>query len=42
MDISTDGRHAEVKYTTDWKIDAARRDLTVNSMYLSKYKRFSF
>ncbi|KAK7590884.1 hypothetical protein V9T40_002497 [Parthenolecanium corni] len=33
-DVSTDGRHAEVEFTTDWKIDSARRDLTINSMYL--------
>lgn len=34
IDVETDGRHAEVQYTTDWKLDAGRRDLTVNSMYL--------
>lgn len=34
IDVVTDGRHAEVEYTTDWKLDAGRRDLTVNSMYL--------
>lgn len=33
-DVSTDGRHAVVEFTTDWKKDAARRDLTINSMYL--------
>ena len=32
-DISTDGRHAEVKFTNDWKKDAARRDFTINSIY---------
>lgn len=30
----TDGRHAEVEFTTDWQRDAERRDLTVNSMFL--------
>lgn len=34
VDIITDGRHAEVEFTTDWKLDANRRDLTVNSMFL--------
>jgi poly(A) polymerase len=32
-DIETDGRHAEVKFSTDWKKDASRRDLTINSIY---------
>ena len=26
------GRHAVVTYTSDWSVDAARRDLTVNAM----------
>ncbi|KAG8231146.1 hypothetical protein J437_LFUL011215 [Ladona fulva] len=34
IDVVTDGRHAEVKFTTDWKLDANRRDLTINSMFL--------
>nr|XP_018905652.1 PREDICTED: CCA tRNA nucleotidyltransferase 1, mitochondrial isoform X2 [Bemisia tabaci] len=34
IDISTDGRHAEVQFTTDWKLDANRRDLTINAMFL--------
>ena len=29
----TDGRHAKVKFTKDWKKDAARRDFTINSIY---------
>ena len=33
-DVSTDGRHAEVAFTTDWKADAERRDLTINALYL--------
>lgn len=32
IDTNTDGRHAEVEYTRDWKQDALRRDLTINSM----------
>jgi poly(A) polymerase/tRNA nucleotidyltransferase (CCA-adding enzyme) len=31
-DIATDGRHAEVAWTTDWREDAARRDFTINAM----------
>lgn len=34
IDVRTDGRHAEVEFTTDWKLDANRRDLTINSMFL--------
>ena len=30
----TDGRRAEVEFTQDWKLDANRRDLTFNSMFL--------
>ena len=32
-DIKTYGRHAEVKFTNDWKKDALRRDFTMNSIY---------
>ncbi len=32
-DVKTDGRHAEVEFTTDWEIDAGRRDLTINAVY---------
>lgn len=32
-DVKTDGRHAEVEFTSDWKIDASRRDLTINAVY---------
>lgn len=35
IDVETDGRHSKVKFTEDWRLDAARRDLTVNSMFLS-------
>ncbi|KAM5148412.1 CCA tRNA nucleotidyltransferase 1, mitochondrial [Mantella aurantiaca] len=34
VDLTTDGRHAEVQFTTDWEQDAERRDLTINSMFL--------
>lgn len=34
IDVTTDGRHAEVEFTTDWQKDAERRDLTINSMFL--------
>ncbi len=32
-DVSTDGRHAVVEFTDDWKEDASRRDLTINAVY---------
>ena len=32
-DVSTDGRHAKVEFSLDWKEDAARRDFTINSIY---------
>ena len=32
-DIKTDGRHAEVEFSLDWKEDAARRDFSINSIY---------
>jgi len=34
IDKVTDGRRAEVEFTTDWEVDANRRDLTINSMFL--------
>lgn len=34
IDVTTDGRHAEVEFTTDWETDANRRDLTVNALFL--------
>ncbi|MEO0617654.1 MAG: CCA tRNA nucleotidyltransferase [Pseudomonadota bacterium] len=30
-DVATDGRHASVDFTTDWSVDAARRDFTINA-----------
>ena len=32
-DISTDGRHAKVRFSKNWKEDASRRDFTINSIY---------
>ena len=32
-DINTDGRHAEVEFSKNWKEDAVRRDFTFNSIY---------
>ena len=32
-DISTDGRHADVEFISDWVIDAKRRDFTINAIY---------
>lgn len=34
-DVATDGRHATVAYTTDWDVDARRRDFTINALYLT-------
>ena len=35
-DIFTDGRHAKVEFSNDWKEDASRRDFTINSIYSDK------
>ncbi len=32
-DVKTDGRHAVIAYTDDWREDAARRDFTMNALY---------
>ncbi len=40
IDLVTDGRHAEVVFTNDWRLDANRRDLTVNSIFLSIFFYF--
>jgi poly(A) polymerase/tRNA nucleotidyltransferase (CCA-adding enzyme) len=34
-DVATNGRHAEVEWTTDWREDAARRDFTINAMSMA-------
>jgi poly(A) polymerase len=33
-DVSTDGRRATVAFATDWEEDAARRDFTINALYV--------
>lgn len=35
-DVETDGRHANVAFTDDWRVDAARRDFTMNAMSLDE------
>ena len=32
-DVTTDGRHAKVEFSLDWKEDASRRDFSINSIY---------
>jgi poly(A) polymerase len=32
-DVTTDGRHAVVAFTDDWRLDAQRRDFTMNALY---------
>ena len=32
-DVATDGRHALVAFSDDWREDAARRDFTMNALY---------
>jgi poly(A) polymerase len=33
-DVSTDGRRATVAFSDDWREDAARRDFTINALYV--------
>lgn len=33
-DVSTDGRRATVAFSDDWKEDAARRDFTINALFV--------
>jgi poly(A) polymerase len=33
-DVSTDGRRATVRFADDWRQDAARRDFTINALYV--------
>jgi poly(A) polymerase/tRNA nucleotidyltransferase (CCA-adding enzyme) len=35
-DVETDGRHAVVAFTTDWRLDASRRDFTINAMSMAR------
>ncbi|WP_298162504.1 CCA tRNA nucleotidyltransferase [Acidocella sp.] len=38
-DVATDGRHALVEFTDDWREDAARRDFTINAMSMDQNGR---
>lgn len=42
IDLTTDGRHATVQYTQDWQLDANRRDLTINALFLGEQKKTGF
>ena len=35
-DVETDGRHAVVAFTSDWRADAARRDFTLNALSMTR------
>ncbi len=35
-DVETDGRHAVVAFTEDWRLDASRRDFTINAMSMTR------
>ena len=35
-DVATDGRHAKVEFSLDWREDAARRDFSINCIYSDK------
>jgi poly(A) polymerase len=35
-DVETDGRHAVVAFTGDWRLDASRRDFTINAMSMAR------
>ncbi len=35
-DVSTDGRHAKVEFSLDWKDDSKRRDFSINAIYSDK------
>ncbi len=41
-DVSTDGRHATVAFSSDWQEDAARRDFTINALYADPRERTVF
>ncbi|MDA9091754.1 hypothetical protein N9J56_00515 [Pelagibacteraceae bacterium] len=34
QDVKTDGRHAEISFTDNWKQDSERRDFTINAIYM--------
>jgi len=35
-DVETDGRRAVVAFTDDWRVDAARRDFTINALSMTR------
>jgi poly(A) polymerase len=35
-DVETDGRHATVAFTDDWRADAARRDFSINALSMMR------
>ncbi len=35
-DLETDGRHAAVEWIDDWRLDAGRRDFTINAMSMTR------
>ncbi len=35
-DVSTDGRHAKVEFSLDWRDDSNRRDFSINAIYSDK------
>jgi poly(A) polymerase len=39
QDIETYGRHAAVQFGRDWKVDAERRDFTMNALFLTRERR---
>lgn len=41
-DVSTDGRRATVAFSTNWQEDAARRDFTINALYVDPVSRQIF
>jgi poly(A) polymerase len=40
-DVETDGRHALVAFTADWREDASRRDFTMNALYADRDGRIT-
>jgi tRNA nucleotidyltransferase/poly(A) polymerase len=34
QDVKTDGRHAEISFSDNWKQDSERRDFTINAIYM--------
>ncbi|GAB5347963.1 CCA tRNA nucleotidyltransferase [Alteriqipengyuania sp. 357] len=41
-DVSTDGRRATIAFAQDWREDAARRDFTINALYVDPKTREIF